>query len=62
MPDPPTLEPLSKGSKVVGSTVKEKVGAVEALEYHLAVLSDPAVDRYAFPCPWLALFKSCRNS
>eukprot|EP00965_Chrysotila_dentata_P112109 3706379-Pleurochrysis_carterae.AAC.1 len=60
MPDPPTLEPLSIGSKVAGSTLREKVGAVEALEY-LAVLADPAADRYSFPCPWLALFKSCRK-
>eukprot|EP00965_Chrysotila_dentata_P053690 1781027-Pleurochrysis_carterae.AAC.1 len=33
MPGPPTFEPLSIGSKVAGSTVREKVGAVEALEY-----------------------------
>eukprot|EP00965_Chrysotila_dentata_P106422 3514899-Pleurochrysis_carterae.AAC.1 len=60
MPDPPSLEPLSIGSKVAGATVKEKVGAVEVLEY-LAVLSDPAADRFAFQCPWLALFKSYRK-
>eukprot|EP00965_Chrysotila_dentata_P033416 1112267-Pleurochrysis_carterae.AAC.1 len=60
MPDPHTLEPLSIGSKVAESTLREKVGAVEALEY-VAVLSDPKADRYAFPCPWVALFKSCRK-
>eukprot|EP00965_Chrysotila_dentata_P147710 4875940-Pleurochrysis_carterae.AAC.1 len=57
---PPTLAPLSIGTKVAGPGAKEKVGAVEALEY-LAILSDLGADRHAFPCPWLALFQSCRK-
>eukprot|EP00965_Chrysotila_dentata_P108088 3569842-Pleurochrysis_carterae.AAC.1 len=60
MPRPPTIAPLSIGSKVAGSSVGEKVGAIEALKY-LSVLSAPAADRYMFPCPWLALFKACHK-
>eukprot|EP00965_Chrysotila_dentata_P013974 463742-Pleurochrysis_carterae.AAC.1 len=53
---PPTLAPLSIGTKMAGPGAQEKVGAVEALEY-LAILSDPSANRHAFPCPWLALFQ-----
>eukprot|EP00965_Chrysotila_dentata_P035764 1190487-Pleurochrysis_carterae.AAC.1 len=49
---PPTLTPLSIGAKVAGPGARDKLGAVEPLEY-LALLSDPQADRHSFPCPWM---------